>query len=384
MPRPPLGEKSHARARFAERARRSLAANRVGLAAAPVSLLMRRAGGLLLAAGLAFACPAHAQMIQLTVGPGGDFATLGAMAQAQISGNTYVVTIVPGTYVDDFAVFQADTVLNGTGVTEIADTQPPNLKGLFTTTFSLTVNDMALIAQPGFGIDSSLGGNAALIREQSNGATQLNVNDAVIEGGQMGILTGSDSGNTHLDQVTITNTRFVNNGNPDPAAFGHALYVGDAASLTVTGSLFCGQLIGHDVKSRAMVTMVSGSTLFIGTNQGADPACNIGSASLAVDAPNGGQLFVSSSSIFQDEANQNGSLIRFGEEGLVFADNALSVTNTAFTNYGVRPSTAIDELSSCITPVIGVGTDTFVNIAVPVMPPNCVAPGCVTPSPANN
>ena len=345
---------------------------------------MRRAGGLLLAAGLAFACPAHAQMIQLTVGPGGDFATLGAMAQAQISGNTYVVTIVPGTYVDDFAVFQADTVLNGAGVTEIADTQPPNLKGLFTTTFSLTVNDMALIAQPGFGIASSLGGNAALIREQSNGATQLNVNDAVIEGGQMGILTGSDSGNTHLDQVTITNTRFVNNGNPDPAAFGHALYVGDAASLAVTGSLFCGQLIGHDVKSRAMVTMVSGSTLFIGTNQGADPACNIGSASLAVDAPNGGQLFVSSSSIFQDDANQNGSLIRFGEEGLVFADNALSVTNTAFTNYGVRPSTAIDELSSCITPVIGVGTDTFVNIAVPVMPPNCVAPGCVTPSPANN
>jgi len=358
--------------------------NWVGLAASPVSLLMRRAGGLWLAAGLALAGPAHAQMIQLTVGPEGDFATLGAMARAQISGNTYVVTIVPGTYVDDFAVFQADTVLNGAGVTEIADTQPPNLKGLFTTTFSLTVNDMALIAQPGFGIASSLGGNAALIREQSNGATQLNVNDAVIEGGQMGILTGSDSGNTHLDQVTITNTWFVNNGNPDPAAFGHALYVGDAASLTVTGSLFCGQLIGHDVKSRAMVTMVSGSTLFIGTNQGADPACNIGSASLAVDAPNGGQLFVSSSSIFQDDANQNGSLIRFGEEGLVFADNALSVTNTAFTNYGVRPSTAIDELSSCITPVIGVGTDTFVNIAVPVMPPNCVAPGCVTPSPANN
>lgn len=336
---------------------------------------MQRVSGLWLAAGLACASPASAQVINLTVGPGGDFASLGALANAQIAGNTYVVTIVPGTYVDDFAVFQADTVLNGAGVTEIADIQPPNLKGLFTTTFSLTVNGMALVALPGFGIDSSLGGNAALIREQSNGATQLNLNDAVIEGGQMGILTGSDSGATHLDQVTITNTRFVNNGNPDPAAFGHALYVGDAASLTVVNSLFCGQLIGHDVKSRAAMTVVGGSTLFVGSNQGADPACNIGSASLAIDAPNGGQVFIYSNQIFQDDANQNGSLIRFGEEGVVFADNSLNVTNTAFTNYGVRPSTAIDELSSCITPVIGVDTDTFVNIAVPVNPPSCARPG---------
>ena len=324
------------------------------------------------AAELALAGPASAQVITLTVGPGGDFATLGAMAQAQVAGNTYVVTIVPGTYTDDFAVFQADTVLNGTGVTEIADTQPPNLKGLFTTTFSLTVNGMALIALPGFGIDSSLGGNAALIREQSNGATQLNLNDAVIEGGQMGILTGSDSGTTHLEQVTITNTRFVNNGNPDPAAFGHALYVGDAASLTVVNSLFCGQLIGHDVKSRAAVTIVSGSTLFVGTNQGADPACNIGSASLAIDTPNGGQVMINANQIFQGDANQNGSLIRFGEEGVVFIDNSLNVSNTTFTNFGVRSSIAIDELSTCITPVIGVDTDTFVNITVPVMPPTCV------------
>ena len=83
-------------------------------------------------------------------------------------------------------------------------------------------------------------------------------------------------------------------------------------------------------------------------------------------------MFVYSNQIFQDDANQNGSLIRFGEEGVVFADNSLNVTNTAFTNYGVRPSIAIDELSSCITPVIGVDTDTFVNITVPVMPPTCV------------
>jgi hypothetical protein len=39
----------------------------------------------------------------------------------------------------------------------------------------------------------------------------------------------------------------------------YALYVWNAGSLTVSNSLFCGQLIGHDIKSRAQVTVVSGN-----------------------------------------------------------------------------------------------------------------------------
>jgi hypothetical protein len=110
---------------------------------------------------------------------------------------------------------------------------------------------------PGAAIPSSDGGNGAGIRDQSNDATSLVVENSKFVGNQEGILTGSDSGSTHLDQVTISNTRFINNGNPDPSAFQHALYVGDAASLTVTGSLFCGQIIGHDIKSRAAQTAVT-------------------------------------------------------------------------------------------------------------------------------
>jgi hypothetical protein len=334
--------------------------------------MMRVLRPLLLATALAIPASAvHATSVNVTVGPGGDFASLGAAAAAEDAANTYTINMAPGTYTDDFAVFNAPTVLNAVGVTIETDTPPPNLKGVLTTVFRLTVNGLSLIGSPSSGIPDSLGGNSSAIREQANGTNTLTVDGVLIEGFQEGILTGSDSGNTHLDQVTIINSQFFNNGAPNGTT--HALYVGDAASLTVTGSTFCGTNTGHDVKSRAMVTMVGGSTLFVGTNQGADPACSIGSASLAVDAPNGGQLVVSSSSIFQGDANQNGSLIRFGEEGLVFADNALSVINTAFTNYGVRPSTAIDELSRCITPVIGVGTDMFINIAVPVMPPNCVS-----------
>jgi hypothetical protein len=163
---------------------------------------------------------------------------------------------------------------------------PPNLKAIIWTDSSLTVNGLTF---QGAAIPSSDGGNGAGIRDQSNDATSLVVENSKFVGNQEGILTGSDSGSTHLDQVTISNTRFINNGNPDPSAFQHALYVGDAASLTVTGSLFCGQIIGHDIKSRAAQTTVTGSTMFVGTNSGAPAACNVGSASLAIDMPNGGQ-----------------------------------------------------------------------------------------------
>jgi hypothetical protein len=86
-------------------------------------------------------------------------------------------------------------------------------------------------------------------------------------------------------------------------------------------------------------------------------------------------------SIFQGDANQNGSLIRFGEEGLVFADNSLSVTNTKFDNLGIRSSIGIDELTNCSAPVSGVATDTFTNVGTPVNLASCVSTGSPTPGP---
>jgi hypothetical protein len=64
----------------------------------------------------------------------------------------------------------------------------------------------------------------------------------------------------------------------------YALYVWNAGSLTVSNSLFCGQLIGHDIKSRAQVTVVSGNQLYDGAANAA-LGCNAASSSLAIDVP---------------------------------------------------------------------------------------------------
>jgi hypothetical protein len=353
-----------------------LLTSREGKMRARVQLLLLAAALIISAKGV------HADVITETVGPtGANFTSLGAAAAAEVSTNSYIINMASGTYTNDFAVFNAATTLNATGVTIMTNEPPPNQKGVLTTIFPLTVNGLSLIGTPdtgpnslGSGIPAGAGGNSSAIREQANGANTLTVNNALIEGFQMGILTSSDSGKTHLDQVTISNTKFINNGNPDPSAFGHALYVGDAASLTVTGSLFCGQVIGHDIKSRAAQTTVTGSTMFVGTNSGAPAACNVGSASLAIDMPNGGQGTIDMNQIFQGDANQNGSLIRFGEEGLVptFV-NSLSVTNTTFDNLGTRASIGIDELKNCSAPVSGVASDTFTNVGTHVNPAGCVS-----------
>ena len=331
--------------------------------------------------------PPPPQVGVLQVGPGRTYQTISAAvdvanADTDLTHN-YDIQVLPGTYTNDFPAaltrpmtIEVDPCCAGQEVALNATVDLPNQKGILLSLSSLTVNGLTF---EGAHIAAALGGNAAGIRDQSEDpAAMLIIQNSVFTNNQEGVLTGPN-----VNQVImVSNSSFINNGNPDPSVFQHGIYAAGGAMFSVSNSLFCGQLIGHDVKSRAAVTVVGGSTLFVGSNQGADPACNVGSASLAIDAPNGGQVLVYSNQIFQDDANQNGSLIRFGEEGVVFADNSLNVTNSAFTNYGVRASTAIDELSSCITPVIGVDTDTFVNIAVPVMPPNCVA--SVTPSPANN
>ena len=45
----------------------------------------------------------------------------------------------------------------------------------------------------------------------------------------------------------IFRSTFKNNGNPDPNYWQHAIYIGRTGSLSVSNSLFCGQLIGHDI-----------------------------------------------------------------------------------------------------------------------------------------
>ena len=358
-------------------------------------------GRLLLAAALLIlASTARAAPIIENVAPGG----LSLAAQNEDPTQTYVFNLQAGaTYNNDFAVLNANTTINGNGATLQATEPPNNEKGVLTTVFPLAVNNLTITGTPGIGtigvpgsgsgIPAVDGGNSSAIREQANGVNTLSLNGVVISGFQMGVLTGSDSGNTHLDQVTVSGSKFVNNGAGfDPAfpnTFGHALYVGDALSLVVQNSLFCGQEIGHDVKSRAASTTVTGSQFYVGTQGPANVApglsCNLGSTSNAIDMPNGGTGMVEGDKIFQDFPNGNGSLIRYGEEGLVAGfTNSLDVSNTSFTNFSsAHTGIAIDQPTGCIAPVTGTASDTFTGKLTPVNPASCVSSGSPGPPPVN-
>ena len=108
----------------------------------------------------------------------------------------------------------------------------------------------------------------------------------------------------------------------------------------MSNSLFCGQLIGHVIKSRAQSTIVSGNQLYDGAANAA-LGCDAGSGSLAIDVPNGGVSAISGNQIIQGATSQNSKMVDYGEEGLAYGNNSLAVSGNSFTSSGTPSATAI-------------------------------------------
>jgi hypothetical protein len=271
------------------------------------------------------AVTAHAAPITLTVGPGG-FATLHDAVATETAGNTYTINITAGTYVNDFSVVSIPTTIQAVGGPVIlqATVAPTNLKGIITTTADLTVIGITFT---GAAISDADGGNAAGIRDQSTTATTLRVENSSFIGNQNGILTSS-GGTLNLETVQIINSIFLDNGSG--SGFTHALYVGDALSLLVQNSFFCGTNAGHNVKSRAASTTITGTTSFDGTT---GAGCNdAGSASYGFEFPNGGVVNLIDDNLFQGNTTDNFAMIGYGAEGYPYGNNTLELLNTALTS----------------------------------------------------
>jgi hypothetical protein len=322
----------------------------------------------------------HAAVITLTVGPTGQFTSINAATSFADNdtnpNNSYDILVAPGTYTNDFSnvtrPMTIEAATPGSLVLLLATVPPPNLKAIIWTDSSLTVNNLTF---QGAAISSSDGGNGAGIRDQSNTATSLVIENSRFLGNQEGILTGSDSGQTFAETVIISNSQFINNGNPDPNVFQHALYVGDAGSLRVSNSLFCGQLLGHDVKSRALSTTVQNSTMYIGAaaspgSPDYDAGCTMpGSTSIGVDTPNGGNAHLVGDALIQGLANQNGALVSYGEEGLDSGANTFAISHSTFTS--TANGLAIQELPTCLAPVT-LTNDMFAGTSAIINQSNCL------------
>ena len=325
------------------------------------------AGSLVCGAALAIAAPpTEAETKILTVGTSGSsqYRTISAaVAAADADSNAqnyYDIQVAPGTYTNDFSVVtrpmtvEVDRRRAGNPVLVKATVPLP------LTFASLTVDGLTIM---GAMIDNSLGGNGAGIRDQNAaGGTALMVRNSVFINNQEGILTGDDTGET----IAVTNSKFENNGNPDPRYFQHALYVNHAGSLTVVDSLFCGQLIGHDIKSRALVTSIENNQIYDGEGYAA-VGCRAGSSSFAIDIPEGGSAVISGNRIVQGPATQNNKIVAYGEEGLPFGNNGLSLSNNVFINSAPNATGIYDP--KCVP--VHLTNNTFQGVATPVNPSGC-------------
>jgi hypothetical protein len=325
------------------------------------------------AAGIiASAAVAQANTIVLVVGPGGQYqqisAAVAAAGRDTDPNNYYDVQVMPGTYTNDFPyvtrpmTIEVNPSYADRPVVLQATVAPPNQKGIILTVANLTVNGLTFT---GAQIANSLGGNGAGIRDlnTSQGATLMVLN-STFTSNQEGILTGDNASQT----ITVTDSKFINNGNPDINHFQHALYVNEAGTLSVSNSLFCGQLIGHDIKSRARTTILAGNRLYDGAAN-AMLGCNAGSSSFAIDLPNAGVATISSNQIVQGATSPNYKMVAYGEEGLIYSSNSLAVSNNSFSSTGTPSATAIYD-PYCITAQLS--GNTLSGVTSTVNPAQCV------------
>ena len=279
------------------------------------------------------------------MGAGGTYSTLADAVAAASAGDT--ILIAPGTYTDQVATINVPLTIEGSGGPVIftqSAAELPGLKGYLVTNANTTVENITF---QNAAISVGDGDNGAGIRHQD------------------GILaTPATKG---VDSIVITNSSFDGDGvaSGPLAGFEHGIYIGMVASLTVIGSTFNGILAGHDIKSRAEASTITGNTLEDGVT---------GTASYAVDLPDGGVDEVSGNTIDKGPNTQNWTTIAYSEEDATnqtWADNSLEVSgnlidNTNDNTIGVNNySTSVTADISCNAfdnvPTISQGLATLEN-----------------------
>lgn len=276
----------------------------------------------------------------ITMGAGGSYATLADAVAAAVAGDT--ISIAAGTYTDQVASIDVPLTIMGTGGPVIftqSASELPHLKGFLITNADTTVENITF---QNAAISDDNGANGAGIRYQSGDLTVIN---SRFIGNQDGILAAPGTPGTGT--ILIQNSSFIGNGVASGPRSGleHGIYIGMVASLTVIGSTFQGTLVGHDIKSRARKTTITGNTLDDGVS---------GTTSYAIDLPNGGLDTVFGNTIDQGPNTGNSSMIAYAAEdpgNTTWPDNALLVSGNLFDNSN-QSSIAVHNFSSGVTAVI--------------------------------
>ena len=150
--------------------------------------------------------------------------------------------------------------------------------------------------------------NGACIRQEGRNLTLRNV---YFHDSQQGILGGGN-----LGTIRIEDSRFERLGYGGKA---HAVYISDGVEkLIITGShILASKGQGHEVKSRAAVTMLEHNVI----------ASLGGQDSRLVDIPNGGEIVIRYNVLEAGPRSANWQMIGIGLEGIQHPVNKAQITN---------------------------------------------------------
>jgi hypothetical protein len=321
---------------------------------------------------LALAAAGSASAATLSVGPGKTYAAPCAAIAAAANGDT--IEIAGGnTYKNDTCKIARNNLtirgVNGRPKIDANGSQYGD-KG----TWVVTGNDIVVDNVEMLGAKVFDQNGAALRLEGTN----FTIRNSFLHDNENGILSNQ---NVNSD-VLIEYTEFGHNG------FGgdgqtHNLYIGKSKSLTFRYNFSHDANVGHNLKSRAMTNTIVYNR-FSSMNPGEQGSTASGQPSYEIDLPNAGTSYIIGNIIQQPAANQNPTLVAYGEEGASNPGQDLYFINNTVLNDFSGGGLFVFVSGNVTTPALiqnnifgGIGTLTNQTSAVLKSNIRSVAPGFV-------
>jgi len=247
------------------------------------------------------------------VGPNGPLLRIAEAARLAVDGD--VVEIEAGDYRQDVAVWNQKrlTIRGVNGAARLfSDGRVAEGKAIW-----VLRNGEFDISNIDFIGATAEDANGAGIRFEG-GALRLRA--CLFWGNQMGLMTGGE-GTMRDATLVVEHSEF--GYSRVLGRWGHNLYVGSLASLTVQSSHLHHAGVGHLIKSRARRNAILYNRL---TDESG------GRASYELEFPNGGEALVVGNLIQQQIGTENGTMVSMGAEGYHWPVNALYLASNTIVN----------------------------------------------------
>jgi hypothetical protein len=252
----------------------------------------------------------------LTVGLGRTYPTVAAAIAAAVDGD--VIQVQTGTYTDDVSTITKSITLEAVGgrVSMVAVSPVSNTKGILVIGTATTSPTVTIDGFDFSGATTPSGSNAAGVMYQAGFLTLTNDSFHNNQDGMRG-------GPIAVGSVLIDHSEFFNNGINDGLT--HDVYIGVMPNFTIQNSYIHDAIGGHEIKSRALNTVVTNNRIFD----------NSASSSYSVDIPQCGNATVTGNIIQQAATNSNPNIIAYGEE---------AVTPNPGTTFTISNNTIVNDM----------------------------------------